>query len=315
MPYNKPYRTVQQQIALLKQRGIVISDDQRAAHCLSRIGYYRLSAYWFPFRVRDGNGDLTNNVRANTQFETIISLYHFDKNLRMLVLDAIERIEIALRVHISLLLGQKSPQAHRNPTLLDGKFSRHRNPKTGLIPHQEWMSRIDNEFHSSKEEFVKHFKSFYPGEQPPIWIACEVWSFGSLSHLFSGLTTVDQNTLAREFGVPNGKILEKWIIVINVARNACAHHGRLWNKPTGVQPIWPRVQDVPDLGHISTDVKAQTRMYGALAILRYLMRSINPATQWSARLKALCNSFPNNPTISLASAGFPQNWEHENLWA
>jgi len=315
MPYPKPYLTVSQQLALLQQRGMIIPNHSKANQCLERIGYYRLSAYWFPFRTVDNSGNITDTFKPNTSFETVINLYYFDKNLRMVTLDIVERIEIALRGHIASLLGAKSPLAHRDPQMLDGKFARKRNKKTQKIPHQDWLDQIDKEFGRSKEEFAKHFKSKYPQDKPPIWIACEVWSFGSLSRLYGGLTTADQNSIARIFSIPNGRILEGWIRTLNDARNVCAHHSRIWNSTIGLQPSWPTPNQVPDLGHIASNVKAQTRIYGTLSILRYLLRSVNPATQWSSRVKQICQTFPVDPSLSLSSGGFPNSWLQEKLWA
>ncbi len=157
---------------------MIIGDEGKANDCLNRIGYYRLSGYWFLFRQRDANGSPVDLFKSGTAFETVISLYYFDKNLRLLMLDAIERIEIALRVHICLYLGRLGPLAHRDPNTFDGTFSRRRDPKTKTILHRDWLDRIDAEFGRSKEDFAKHFRSKYPGESPPIWIACEVWDFG-----------------------------------------------------------------------------------------------------------------------------------------
>ena len=119
-PFSKPYLPVAAQLALLKGRGLSITDDSRAAAALERIGYYRLSGYWYPLRVStvsNPGGALIvgDDFRHGTEFGQIVDLYVFDKKLRLLTLDAIERIEVALRTNIALMLGQYSPVAHRDP--------------------------------------------------------------------------------------------------------------------------------------------------------------------------------------------------------
>jgi abortive infection bacteriophage resistance protein len=243
MSYSKPYLTIPQQIALLKSRGMIITNDARAASCLQRIRYYRLSGYWYPFcqsAIVGGKRVIVDDFKANTTLPKIVDLYVFDKKLRLLVLDAIERFEIALRVQTALLLGARSPVAHRDPTQLDGVFARRADPKTGVIPHREWLRRTDEAFDRSKEEFAKHFKSKYAGSDPPIWIACELWDFGALSVLFGGLNKRDQSAIASGYGITSGDVMETWIRSINVVRNVCAHDGRLWNRPSVIQPKWPR---------------------------------------------------------------------------
>ncbi len=291
-----------------------ISDRAKATEMLHRIGYYRLSGYWYPFRatVPSPAGPIVGDMfRSGTELSTVIDLYIFDKKLRLLMLDAFERIEIALRVQIALTLGKRGPYAHRDPAALHGNFARRTDPATKKVLHQVWLQKTDESFDRSREEFAKHFRKKYAGENPPIWIACEAWDFGAMSHLFGGMQHGDQTVIAAEYGL-TAEVLGSWIRAINVARNICAHHSRFWNKPIPNQPRWPSA--VPDLSHIAGKTQALTRTYGTAALSRFLLRYTSPATSWSTRLKALCASFPVSPMISLAAAGFPAQWEAEKLW-
>lgn len=321
MAYSKPYLTVAQQVALLQSRGMAVTDVPKATLWLERIGYYRLSGYWYPFRQSethtDATGKKTNVVldtfRAGTEFITVIDLYVFDKKLRMLMLDGIERLEVALRVQIALLLGQRDPWAHRLPVHLHGNFSR-LNPATRTTQHQDWLDRTDEAFNKSREEFAKHFRSRYPGESLPIWIASEVWDYGALSVLFGGLKKADQSLIGMKYGISAFSVMETWVRAINVTRNICAHHSRLWNKPSVVQPKWPTDGVAPTLAHLARDTHAQTRLYATAAIIRFMLNSVNPTTTWPIRLKELARTFPTSPNLSLRAAGFPTNWETETLW-
>jgi abortive infection bacteriophage resistance protein len=101
--YYKPYLSVEEQIQLLEQRGMIMpSDRDRAANWLRRIGYYRLSGYWYPFRVRENEVAL-DAFQPKTTLERVFNLYVFDKRLRLLMLDAIERVEVGLRVDVGTL--------------------------------------------------------------------------------------------------------------------------------------------------------------------------------------------------------------------
>jgi len=101
MIYTKPSLSIQDQLALLKARNLIIPDTQRAERYLNFIGYYRLSVYFLPFQ---NDKDKFDN---DTKFDDILNLYIFDRKLKLLVLDAIERIEIATKAVISNYMSQK----------------------------------------------------------------------------------------------------------------------------------------------------------------------------------------------------------------
>lgn len=308
--YSKPYLPIPDQLQLIKSRGMIVSDDALAQSYLNKIGYYRLSGYWYPYR----QSPTADAFRPGTKFSEVIELYVFDKRLRLLMMDVIERIEIALRVQVTLQLGQYASDAHRDLNILHPKFSKRANPQ-GEIPHRKWLRLHDEAFDRSKEEFAKHFKNKYPGENPPIWIAAELWDFGAMSMLYSGMRIEDQERVANYFGVPSFQIMSSWLHAINVARNVCAHHSRFWNKPSVVQPKWPTSAACPDLGHVVANTHSQTRIYGMACICAFLLRSINPNSKWRDRLKNLILEFPDSQIVSLKSAGFPDDWDKANLWA
>ncbi len=103
--YQKPALTFEEQLEHLKNYGLIISDHDSALSQLSTISYYRLSAYWYPFRQRDKDSNITSNFAEGTSFDDVIKLYEFDRHLRLLILDAIERIEVYIRTLITYHLG------------------------------------------------------------------------------------------------------------------------------------------------------------------------------------------------------------------
>lgn len=317
-PFSKPYLSISAQIALLKARGLAITDDARAAAALERIGYYRLSGYWHSLRTStivspDNVRMVQDDFRLGAEFSQAVSLYVFDKKLRLLSLDAIERVEVALRTDIALLLGQYSPVAHRDPACLHGRFTK--NPLRGrtVTGHQAWLDRLDDATARSREDFVEHFRRTY-STPLPIWMAVELWDFGMLSHLLSGMRHRDQTTLAAGYGLPRPELLTGWVRSINFARNLCAHHSRLWNRPLIDQPPLPRRGEVPLLDHLSADPHGQKRYYAVAAVLHYLLRFINPTTTWPNRLADLVATLPAAPGISPRHMGLPNAWTDLPLW-
>lgn len=320
--YNKPYLTFEQQLALLKGRGLGVTDEAAALACLRRIGYYRLSAYWYPLRQTAlsqvaGSSQITvqraDEFRSGSTFEQVLALYVFDKRLRLLLLDAIERIEVALRVDVSYRLGQRDPFAHMNPALLHGNFTKKAHPVTGRTAYQNWLDKHQQMVGRSREDFVRHYQQKY-GEPFPLWVAVELWEFGMLSTFYQGLQMADKNAIAARYGLPDGQLLQTWLRALNFVRNVAAHHSRLWNKNLVDQPKLPRAGAVPAFDPLIGQPAVASRLFVMLCILLHMMREVSPSSSWPVRLRQLLDGFPAAPGLSLADMGFPAGWEGHPLW-
>lgn len=116
--YKKPYLTFKQQLELLKMRGLEVTGDSTALKYLNQLGYYRLSGYWYSFRrlisSKQARPQRKDEFMPGAKFHDAVALYVFDKKLKLLVLDAIERIEVSFRVDIAYLLGRKDRFAYAN---------------------------------------------------------------------------------------------------------------------------------------------------------------------------------------------------------
>lgn len=312
--YSKPYLPIPDQIARLESRGMSIDNHNRASEYLQRIGYYRLSAYWHPLRKRDQvDGTVLDQFEDGATFKEVTDLYTFDGRLRLIALDALERLEVSLRTEVALTLGRHHPQAHRDTHYVDGNFSRI--PVSGKpSKHKEWLQRLDERALKSKDQFAEHFRSKYPNDHMPIWMAVELLDFGPLSHLIAGLKFADKKTICQDYpGLPP-QVLSGWVRTLSFTRNVCAHHSRLWNRRLISQPKLPKAGVPAELMHL-TRVPGQTsRFYAAACIMQFMLRNVNPRTQWRSRFKNHISTFPVSERLSLAAAGFPQGWDSEQLW-
>ncbi|GIK75850.1 MAG: abi family protein [Chloroflexota bacterium] len=320
--YNKPYLTFQQQLELLKSRGLGVTDDAAALSYLGRIGYYRLSAYWYSFRksallqdpaTKKITVQRLDDFYPGYTFQQALELYVFDKRLRLLVLDAIERIEVAIRVDIAYQLGQHDQFAHTNGALLHGNFSKKVNPVTGLTRHQEWLNKYNQVLARSKEDFVRHYKQKY-GLPLPIWVSVEIWEFGMLSTFFQGMTVADKTAIAAKYGIPDWQVMETWLRALNFVRNVAAHHSRLWNKNLVDQPKLPKPGDIPEFAPLLGKPDITSRLYVILCILIFFMRGICPNSSWPQRLREMLDQFPALPKQTIADMGFPADWETHAFW-
>jgi len=307
MNNQKPWKSFDEQLSLLEGRGLIIDNKTAARNYLERIGYYRLSGYWYPFRKVDQERSQKrlNLFLDHSHFEDAVRLYVFDKKLRLLAFDALERIELAVRVDISYLLGKKDVCAQYNPDLFHGKFSKHISPKSKRTAHQAWLDNLERQVkRARKEPFVIHYQRKYKN-QLPIWVACELWDFGMLSHLFSGLKIEDQEIIAEKYGVIAARkvdgrriLLAQWLRSLNFIRNVAAHHSRLWN-----------VNIVERSSSINTDLYWKeldnSKVFYYFCIMQQMIKAISPNSSWGQRFLNLLDNFPlpKNRAVDLCDMG------------
>jgi abortive infection bacteriophage resistance protein len=320
--YNKPYRTFEQQLKLLKSRGLAVTNDRVALEYLRRLGYYRLSGYWYPCRKlipypahqsKPPRPQREDGFMSGARFQDAVELYVFDKKLRLLILDAIERVEVAFRVDIAYLLGKKDKFAHTNPALLHGNFTKKIDPKTGKTRYQEWLIKHDQLINRSKEDFTEHYKTKY-GLPLPIWVAIELWDFGLLSTFYKGMAVNDKAEIAAKYNIPDWQIMESWLRCLNYVRNVVAHHSRLWNRNLIDQPKLAKKGEMPAFDSFVGNVHITSRVYIVLCILSHFMQYVCPRSSWQIRLADLIRSFPKAAHINVQDMGFPKDWEHHVFW-
>lgn len=162
----------------------------------------------------------------------------------------------------------------------------------------------------SKEEFIQeHLNKYSNPIIPPVWKTLEVVSFGTLSLIFCNLSdTKIKKIIAREFNLPQHKILESWCKSTVALRNNLAHHSRTWNR---VYPIKPQLPKSLNKDWINPTGVANNRLYAQLCCLEYLQNATHPNNRFKKRLKQLLISYPN---VDVAAMGFPTGWENEPLW-
>lgn len=297
MIYSKPPLSIPHQIDKLKQRGLTFDDETKAAHYLSNISYYRLRAYTYPFQ--DNNNTAHPFVRT-VSFEDIIHLYVFDRKLRLLLFNAIEKIEVALRTKIayefSLTYGS---HWYEDSTMYRVPYHFNNNIKT-----------LYDEVDRSTETFIQHYKNTYTSPvNPPVWMSLEVVSMGLLSKLFSNLKKVpEKKKIATEFGLTKPEILESWMHAIANLRNICAHHSRLWNRRFTITPQIPYNTLFPFLK--CTHFHAN-KLYAQLCCINYILSIISPNNSFVTELKTLLDTCP---MADVSEMGFPTDWKEEEIW-
>lgn len=300
---------------------MAIGDRQKALIYLERIGYYRLSAYWYPFRQFDIVQDAKSNKLAvkasdafhrDTHFLDAVNLYLFDKKLRLLVLDALERIEVAVRVDIAYLLGQRDAFAYKSRSELHPKFTANKQ-KSGQGAFDRWQQKYADLLRKSREDFVRHHHNKYGFNVDfPIWVAIEIWDFGALSQLFAMMKIGDQEKIARKYAVDDFKVFASWLRSLNYLRNIVAHHSRLWNRNMIDQPKLPKAGAIPWCDEFIGKSDAIAKPFLLLAIIRHIVQIICPNTEWQLRIKEHLAAFPvaeSSKKRSIKDMGVTIDWE------
>ena len=197
-------------------------------------------------------------------FSHVIDLYVFDKKLRLLFLDALERIEVAIRAGIAIRLGKRDPWAYLDRSQFHKSWIMSRLDRNGNVVeagYDIWQRKVLQTLNGSKEEFTAHFNRKYSNKLP-IWEVIEIWDFGMLSHVYAGLKDADRYEIAKKYGNEQHSDMKSWIRMMNNVRNICAHHGRLWNRNIADSPALPDPSRIPTLRIFDPSTKiSQNRVF------------------------------------------------------
>lgn len=309
--YNKTPLSFTDQLALLKSRGISVTDELKAISILQEISYYRLSAYFLPYQ------SVKDTFNPGTTFKQIIDTYSFDRELRLLVFDCIERIEIAIRTQIIYQMAYHYNDSHWQDN--QSLFIKPYYNKIGIKvdPFSEFQSIISKaKTVRTPEVFIQHYLNNYSSpSNPPSWMCFELLTIGEMSNIYRGLSSkVDKKRIASFFDL-HPTVFISWLHSLTYVRNICAHHARLWNKELAIKP---ELLLNPTGDWISIPFNNNKRLFYFLCVLKYLLLRANPGNNLKVKLE---NLFAKYPTVPIKYLGIPTdgtgnmlNWQDEPLW-
>ena len=197
---------IEDQLDLFYRRGVFITDKIKALEKLKHISYYRLKDFAKPYSSITMYGEVPVLKYSNITFEDIVKRYYQNKNLRINLLHAIEKIEVSIKRNISFILGSRY----------------------GAYVYLEWANKKDyKKFELEQKQFyfkkdllktVKKSSLSDLGDKrnlntegfPTIWIATEILMFGELVHLIKIMSTKNQNELAKFYNCSFKELLS-WL--------------------------------------------------------------------------------------------------------
>lgn len=296
---SKPAKTYQEQLELLKKRGLQVPEEAFALHILQHHNYYRLSAYRFPFVEPEDRDRFLHGIT----FTQLWNLYHFDRSLRQLVLEACKRVEISARSRWAYEIGHRvGPLAYIDPIHFQDADI-----------HSDTVAKLKEEMDRSKEEYIRHHREILGMPWPPAWVIAEVASFGNTSNLIGQLRDPSLRQAIADSYQLDEKTFCSLLHHLTLLRNTAAHHSLLWNRKFVVRFKLPKKKPAYLYPNFSILKKGSNsaRIHNSLILLIHFVRCIEPATHWPERLLATIQTL--DPTL-LPLMGFPTDWQTRPIW-
>lgn len=303
--YSKKPLSIENQIQKLKGRGLLFKNEETAKCILSNISYYRFRAYTYPFQDNENEENDHAFLQDDIYFEDIFNIYLFDRRLRLLVFNGIEKIEVAVRTKLSQIYSEMYNDSH---WFLNGEHYKDHDS------YEKIIKSIAEDVNRSNEDFIKHYKSKYKSpEMPASWMTLEVVSMGTLSRLYASLRKSDaKKEVARQFGLADVEIMTNWFHAFSNLRNCCAHHSRIWDGRFAVSINLPYNTTYPfmDRGMINSIKK--NKLFSLLSCVKYICDIISPGNNFKTNLENLLKE--KGDWVSLKKIGFPNEWDKLPVW-
>lgn len=306
---NKKARTVQEQIVLLKDRGLQIKEEQIAASYLEHISYYRLKGYWWNMQENPEQ----HIFKPGSCFEDVIERYNFDRELRQILFDAIEVIEVSLRANLINCMSCDCSQEglwYLSPDFFE---------REDYLSHN--LEKLRREFARSQEVFAKDFREKHPSKykdhwesdaNPDAWLILETATFGTLSKIYKNLKhqLPQKAKIANKMGFYSHKDLSSCLEAVANIRNIVAHHARIWGRTMVKRPAYPLKTVHPFV--IDFKSMQDRKPFYIMSVMLYMSKVINPQCAFKEKLIGLFDRYPNIP---LRLLGFTEFWRNEPVWS
>lgn len=309
--YTKAPYTFEKQIDLLKSRGLEIENEEKAIAYLQGINYYRLSAYFLPYQKAK------DTFEKHTTFTQIIKTYSFDRELRLLVFDCIERIEVAIRTQFVYQMATQHNDSHWQDNQNHFTTPYYNTIGNQINPYADFQAIISKaKTARTPETFIKHYTNNYTKpSNPPSWMSFELLTIGELSHIYRGLKNNSDKKRIADFFEVHHTVFISWLHTLTYIRNICAHHSRLWNRDLAIEPE----KLLKPVGNwIEKPFENNKRVFYFLCVLRYLLLRANPNNSLKNKIETLFNKYP---TVPIKYLGIPSDgkgnlleWKEQPIW-
>lgn len=284
--YSRHPSSVDAQLDILQKRGMYIDNYAFAKDFLEEVYFHRFLSYSVPFFV-SGN---SHQYHDGCKFSDVVQIYEFDSKLRLLILAAIEKIEISVRTQFINLSWKYGPHFY-----LDYKLFKDHKLLNDSIERIQYQIRVSNDLLVSE-----YYHRYQDPEMPPVWIAIELTTIGQLSKWLRNLKNIeDKESVSRRYEL-HFSLLQSILDNLTLIRNYSAHHTRIWNRHFDFECILDRQHS--SLEHALCE---GSRIYSVLLLMIYVLKSLGVDQEFYQNLVKLIEVYE----INIEAMGFPANWQ------
>lgn len=313
----KEFKSIEEQIELLKNRGLQFKNENIAKEILLNNNYYNIiNGYKEPFIT---NGTKDNYINSAT-FEEVYALYNFDKSVKDILLEYILKIENNLRALIAYYFSKY----HGNDNYLKlsnfDDYSKNLNVSKDVKERrikdiQELIGNVNREIANTinTKEYINHYMIEY-GFVPP-WVLVNILTFGKLSKFLELMKQSERIEISKKFNIPERDLIQ-YVKLLSYYRNLCAHDDRIYNSSV------PKALYIPDnIYHSKLNITKTGSMYdygkndlfALIIVLKILLNKDDFNTMYN-KLNGRIISLRNNLSIInidviLSKMHFPANWK------
>lgn len=220
---QKTFKTIDEQVQILRDKGLVIDDDYVAKEVLLRENYFFLSGYRHLFL----ENPKSRQFKKGTNFREIYAMFNFDRQLRNIIFKNLLIIENNMKSIFSYQLSMNygfKEKDYLKASNFNTKSEKARQVND-LLRKIKRQIRINGGQHSATTHYIYNYGYI------PLWVVVKVLSFGIVCELYSIMKSVDQKAIAEIFGLQVEDLLSFLPILANY-RNLCAHEDILYDHKT-----------------------------------------------------------------------------------
>ena len=261
---KKEFKTIDEQIEILKRKGLIIEDETEAKEILLRENYFFINGY----RLLLMNSYSDKTFIKGSTFRELYALFLFDRAMRNIIFKYLLIIENQLKSITSYQLSKKygyQEKDYLNVKNFTEDRSKIRRVKD-LIEKMKRQVRINGSKHNATLHYIKNYGYV------PMWILVKVLSFGIVCELYSVLKREDQVEIASVFNVST-EYLEDFLPILANYRNLCAHEDIMFDHKT--EKVIPDTEYHEKLNIFKMDdeyIYGKNDIFAVIIMLKYLLR-------------------------------------------
>lgn len=261
MGMDKVFKTIDEQVDILRSKGLVINDENYTKVTLLRENYFFLNGYRHVFMIY-GN---EKKFIPGTTFDELYSLFQFDRQFRNIIFKNILIVENNYKsifsYNISKNYGYKE-QDYLNPRNFDK--SKHKQIND-LIRKMKRQIRINGRQHEATSHYINNYGYV------PLWVGVKVLSFGIMSELFSILKEEDKRSISDIYGIDSDSF-SNYLSILSNYRNLCAHEDILFNHYTQKSIKDTKYHSLLGIGKVDNEyVDGKNDIFALIIILKNML--------------------------------------------